>query len=378
MKIAIVTETFLPSTDGIVTRLCESIQWLRKQGHDILIIAPDGGIHDYEGAKVEGVPPRSFFLYKNKKFAYPSRKVKEALDRFSPDLVHVVNPAFLGVSGIYYARKRKDPLIASYHTNVPKYADYYRVSFIKPVLWWYFRTLHNRADMNLCTSQTIKDELDGKGFKNVHLWTRGVAVERFGPENYQEQMRMRLTNGLPDKKLLLYVGRLAPEKEIEKMKSVLEQSDQFCLAIVGDGPHREVLEKHFEGTNTVFTGFMHGEELAQAYASSDVFVFPSTTETLGLVILEAMASGLPLVAADSGPTREQIIHEQDGLLYDPNKQNHFVETVLRLNDDELRHKLASNAYQTGQSFGWDKPSSQLFSFYQEVLTAQHALVNENY
>ncbi|WLR52795.1 glycosyltransferase family 1 protein [Bacillus tianshenii] len=378
MKIAIVTETFLPSTDGIVTRLCESIKWLRKEGHEILIIAPDGGVYEYEGARVEGVPPRSFFLYKNKKFAYPSRKVKDALDKFSPDLVHVVNPAFLGVSGIYYARKRKDPLVASYHTNVPKYADYYRVSFVKPALWWFFRTLHNRADMNLCTSQTIKDELDGKGFKNVHLWTRGVAVERFGPEKKTTDMRNRLTGGNPNKTLLLYVGRLAPEKEIEKIKHVIEKKQNFCLAIVGDGPHREQLEKHFAGTDTVFTGFMHGEELAEAYASADVFVFPSTTETLGLVILEAMASGLPIVAADSGPTREQIEHEQDGLLYNPDEAGSFSKTLLRLNDESFRQQLAKNAYETGQDFGWDKPSRQLYSFYQEVLASQPALVNENF
>ncbi|OEH92731.1 glycosyltransferase family 4 protein [Bacillus solimangrovi] len=367
MKVAIITETFLPSTDGIVTRLCESIKWLRKEGHEVLIIAPDLGVNEFEGAQVEGVSPRSFFLYKDKPFAYPSRKVKVKLDQFAPDIVHVVNPAFLGLSGIYYARKRKDPLIASYHTNVPKYADYYKVPFVKPLLWWYFRMLHNKADLNLCTSKTVKDELNEKKFKNVHLWTRGVAVERFGPEKHSVNMRKYLTNQQQNKRLLLYVGRLAAEKEIEKIRCVLDEHEQYALAIVGDGPHRAALEEHFKGTNTTFTGFMHGEELASVYASSDVFVFPSTTETLGLVILEAMASGLPIVAAKSGPTVEQIKDGETGLLYDPNVENSLVETMIKLEDVKLRTRLAENAYQIGQSYGWAEPSRQLLSIYQKIL-----------
>ena len=189
-------------------------------------------------------------------------------------------------------------------------------------------------------------------------------------------MRTRLTNGIDDKKLLLYVGRLAPEKEIEKIRTVLEQSDQFVLAIVGDGPHRAELEQHFQGTNTVFTGFMHGEELAQAYASSDVFVFPSTTETLGLVLMEAMASGLPIVAADSGPTREQIEHEKHGLLYNSERLESFKDTVLRLEDEALRNKLAEKAWQDIHEMGWDDQSKQALAFYQQVIDSHYKVFDK--
>lgn len=365
MKIAMVTETFLPNTDGIVTRLCETIKWLQKQGHQVLIIAPDLGVTEYEGAKVEGIPARSFFLYKEKKLSMPNKKVGKLLEEFNPDIVHVINPAVLGVAGIHYGRKY--PLVASYHTRIPQYADYYRVPFLKPALWWYFRTLHNRADLNLCTSQTINDELNEKRFKHVKLWTRGVAVEKFGPKHFSLEMRDKLSHNMPNKKLLLYVGRLAAEKEIEKIKSVLTSSDQFCLAIVGDGPSRNALEKHFEGTNTVFTGFLHGEELAQAYASSDCFIFPSTTETLGLVILEAMASGLPVIAARSGPTCEQIEDGVTGLLYDADDDSSFAQTVLKLKDEMLTKRMSKEAYTVGQNFGWAKPSQQLLGFYESVL-----------
>ncbi|MGP4042097.1 glycosyltransferase family 4 protein [Gracilibacillus sp. D59] len=367
MHILIITETFLPSTDGVVTRLTNSIRYFLEQGHQVTVVAPDLGVSEFEGAKVIGLPARNLPFYRSKAFALPNPRVKKLLMECNPDIVHVVNPALLGASGVYYAKKSKFPLIASYHTQVPKYAEYYHLSIFKGLLWWYFRKLHNQASINLCTSNVVKEELDEQNFHNVHVWKRGVDTNLFHPEKSDLNMRARLTNGKDNKKLLLYVGRLAPEKEIEKIRTVLEQSEQFVLAIVGDGPHRGPLEKHFESTNTVFTGFMHGEELAKAYASADLFVFPSTTETLGLVLMEAMASGLPIVAADSGPTREQIKHEKHGLLYNPESVESFKETVLRLEDEALRKRLAEAAWQDIHKMGWDDQSRQALAFYQQVI-----------
>ncbi|MTI81042.1 MAG: glycosyltransferase family 1 protein [Firmicutes bacterium] len=367
MRIAIVTETFLPSTDGVVTRLCASIKWLQKNGHQVCIIAPDLGVNNYYGARVVGIPAKNLFFYKGKKFSLPHPKVAKILKEFNPEILHVVNPALLGAAGVYYGEKLGLPMIASYHTNVPDYAEYYKMPFFKPALWWYLRKLHNKADINLCTSNAIKEELKQQDIQNVHLWERGVDVEQFDPSNYTSEMRRRLTNNMPDKKLLIFVGRLAPEKEIDRIKTVLRQSDDFYLAIIGDGPHREYLEDLFQGTNTVFTGFLHGKELAQAYASADCFVFPSTTETLGLVILEAMASGLPVIAAKSGPTCEQIDDGINGLLYHPEEESGFLDTVNQIKDNELTKRLSENAYKTGQRYGWSGPSEQLFNFYLQVL-----------
>ncbi|HEX6922909.1 MAG TPA: glycosyltransferase family 1 protein [Bacillales bacterium] len=373
MKIAIITETFLPSTDGIVTRLCASIRWLLEQEHEVLVIAPDLGVTEFEGARVAGVPPRSFFFYNDKKFAFPHRKVGRYLREFDPDVVHVVNPVFLGVAGIYYARRGKWPLVASYHTHLPKYADYYYVPFLKPLFWWYFRLLHNRADLNLCTSQSVRADLQDQRFRNVHVWKRGVDTEKFHPGHYSDEMRERLTNGQPSKTLLLFVGRLAAEKEIEKIRDILVESPDTCLAVVGDGPHRSALEKHFQGTNTVFTGLLHGEELAQAYASSDIFVFPSTTETLGLVLLEAMASGLPVVAAESGPTKEQVENGETGVLYKPGDQGDLVEKVAALKNNRFRSDVSTQAREASSGLGWTGQSKQLLSFYHRALRARKVL-----
>ncbi|GAA0594515.1 glycosyltransferase family 1 protein [Virgibacillus siamensis] len=370
MKIAIITETFLPSTDGVVTRLKACIRYFLREGHDVRVIAPDLGVYEFEGAKIDGLPASTLPFYRSKKFALPNRNVKDLLLNYDPDVVHVVNPAILGASGVYYAEKLGYPMIASYHTNVAKYLDYYKLSPFKWLIWWYFRKLHNKAELNLCTSNTVKEELEERGIERVHVWKRGVDTELFHPNKYNQEMRDKLTNNQPEKRLLLYVGRLAAEKEIEKIRSVLERSDDFVLAIVGDGPHRKTLEGHFNGTNTVFTGLLHGEELAAAYASSDVFVFPSTTETLGLVISEAMASGLPLVAAESGPTCEQIQDNHNGLLYDSGKAGDFTETVLKFEDETLRKRLAKAAHEEISNLGWDSQSSQVLAYYKEIAKTQ--------
>jgi len=377
MKIAIITETFLPSTDGIVTRLTACIRSFLKEGHEVRIMAPDLGVDEFEGAKIIGVPARTLPFYRSKKFALPSRMVKILLKEYDPDIVHVVNPAFLGVSGVYYAKKLGYPLIASYHTNVAKYLDYYKLTLLKGLIWWYFRKLHNKAELNLCTSKTVQDELIAKGFQNVHVWKRGVNTELFKPHHHDAKMRDRLSQGQPEKILLLYVGRLAAEKEIEKIKVVLQESNQFVLALVGDGPHRQSLEKYFEGTNTVFTGFLHGEELVKAFASSDVFVFPSTTETLGLVIMEAMASGLPVVAAKSGPTCEQIKDHHTGLLYNPYDSDDFKKTVLRFEDETLRKRLSISAYKEISEMGWSGPAEQVLDYYKEIAGLDEELAKLN-
>jgi glycosyltransferase involved in cell wall biosynthesis len=367
MKIAIVTETFLPETDGVVTRVTTTIKWLHEQGHELLVIAPDSGTRDYEGIRVEGIPAHRFFLYKFRKVALPHPRVGRLLKAFKPDIVHVVNPAILGMAGIFYGKKW--PLVASWHTNIPQYADYYSVPYLKPALWWILRTLHNCADLNLCTSKSVQNNLENRGFKNVQVWKRGVDLERFGPQHRDSEMRLSLSGGEPDKILLLFVGRLASEKEIEKITHVLKGSDRFRLAIVGDGPHRERLEKHFESTHTVFTGFLHGDNLAKAYASSDVFVFPSTTETLGLVILEAMASGLPVLAANSGPTSEQIIEGETGLLFDSGTPGDMKKVVSKFRDATFRKNMGERARQSSKAFSWSGPSEQLSGFY-------HKLTNE--
>ncbi|RDW19597.1 glycosyl transferase [Oceanobacillus arenosus] len=368
MKIAIVTETFLPSTDGVVTRLTQAVKYFRSLDHEVLVIAPDLGISEYEGAKVEGIKTITFPFYRYRKFSLPSKRIKDLLDAFQPDIVHAANPALIAASAVRYAKKLDLPLLASYHTHIPKYLDYYTFyKPAKPILWSYIRRLHNRVELNLCTSETIKDELVKQDIHHLHVLQRGVDTKNRHPSFYDEEMRYRLTNGNKSKKLLIFVGRLAIEKEIHKIKPLLDVRNDIMLAIIGDGPARNDLMHTFKDTNTIFTGFLHGEELSKAFASADAFIFPSVTETLGLVILEAMASGLPVVAAKSGPTMEQISDGETGLLFENENVDSMIAAAEKLDDKNSLQQMKINARKEAEKFAWEKASQQLLDYYTETI-----------
>jgi glycosyltransferase involved in cell wall biosynthesis len=294
--------------------------------------------------------------------------VGRALRRFRPDLVHAVNPFILGPSGIFYARRLKVPLVASYHTNVAAYARYYKLNFFSDAARWWTRQLHNRAEVNLCTSGAAKDYLLKEGIKRVRLWPQGVDARRYHPDKASDEWRERLSGGHPSGKLLLYAGRLAPEKGIERLKAILREVPGTRLAIVGDGPARRDLEREFASTATVFTGVLQGEDLAAAYASADAFLFPSTTDTLGLAMIEALASGLPIVAARSGASREIVDEDENGLLYEADSAPSLVAAVSRLFSDEgLRGALARAARESAEERDWGSSTRALRGYYEEAL-----------
>jgi glycosyltransferase involved in cell wall biosynthesis len=371
LRIAFFTETFLPATDGVVTRLRYTLEELARVGDDMLVVAPrypDGGPDSYAGAPIYRVPGVPFPPYPRIKLSSAHPGVGRALRRFRPDLVHAVNPFILGPSGIFYARRLKVPLVASYHTNVAAYARYYKLNFFSDAARWWTRQLHNRAEVNLCTSEAAKDYLLKEGIKRVHLWPQGVDARRFHPDKASEKWRERLSGGHPSGRLLLYAGRLAPEKGIERLKAILREVPGTRLAIVGDGPARRDLEREFAGTATVFTGVLQGEDLAAAYASADAFLFPSTTDTLGLAMIEALASGLPIVAARSGASHEIVDEEENGLLYEADSAHSLVAAVRRLFSDEgFREALAREARAAAEERDWGSSTRALRGYYEQAL-----------
>jgi glycosyltransferase involved in cell wall biosynthesis len=371
LRIAFFTETFLPATDGVVTRLRYTLEELARKGDDMLVVAPrypDGGPGSYAGAPIYRVPGVPFPPYPRIKLSSAHPGVGRALRRFRPDLVHAVNPFILGPSGIFYARRLKVPLVASYHTNVATYARYYKLNFLSDAARWWTRQLHNRAEVNLCTSEAAKDYLLKEGIKRVRLWPQGVDARLFHPDKASEKWRERLSGGHPSGKLLLYVGRLAPEKGIERLKAILQEVPGTRLAIVGDGPARRDLEREFASTATVFTGVLQGEDLAAAYASADAFFFPSTTDTLGLAMIEALASGLPIIAARSGASHEIVDEEVNGLLYEANSAPSLVAAVRRLFSDEgFRGALARAARSAAERRDWGSSTRALRGYYEEAL-----------
>jgi glycosyltransferase involved in cell wall biosynthesis len=371
VRIAFFTETFLPATDGVVTRLRYTIEELARMGDEMLVIAPrypDGGPDSYAGAPIYRVPGVPFPPYPRIKISFAHPGVGRALERFGPDLIHAVNPIILGPGGIYYARRLGLPLVASYHTNVAAYARYYKLELGYNAARWWTRQLHNRAAINLCTSEATMDYLLKQGVKRIRLWPQGVDARRFRPDMASEEWRERLSDGHPSDKLLLYVGRLAPEKGIERLKAILRGVPGTRLAVVGDGPARADLEREFGGTPAVFTGVLQGEDLASAYASADAFLFPSTTDTLGLAMLEALASGLPVVGAPGGASHEIVSEEENGLLYEANSAPSLVSAVRRLFSDEgFRAGLARRARETAEERDWGSSTRTLRGYYEQAL-----------
>ncbi|HIK43413.1 MAG TPA: glycosyltransferase family 1 protein [Leptolyngbyaceae cyanobacterium M65_K2018_010] len=368
MRIALFTETFLPKVDGIVTRLKHTVDHLQRQGHQVMVFSPEGGLREYRGAQIHGVSGFPLPLYPELKLALPRPSIGEALEAFRPDLVHVVNPAVLGLAGIYYSKTMDLPLVASYHTHLPKYLEHYGLGMLEGLMWEIIKAMHNQAHINLVTSTAMEAELSARGVDRVEVWQRGVDTELFRPELASTAMRDRLSQGHPEAPLLLYIGRLSAEKEIDRIKPVLQAIPGARLALVGDGPYRAELEAHFADTPTHFVGYLAGEDLAAAYASADAFVFPSRTETLGLVLLEAMAAGCPVVAANSGGIPDIVTDGVNGFLFDPLDEEGAITATRRLLEtQEEREILRRNAVAEAERWGWAAATRQLQQFYYQVL-----------
>ncbi|MDC3171037.1 glycosyltransferase family 1 protein [Prochlorococcus sp. AH-716-E13] len=373
MKIAFFTETFLPKVDGIVTRLTKTIEFLTKNGDEVIVFCPEGCPDSYKGATIVGVAAMPLPLYPELKLGLPGPAVSDKLEEFKPDLVHVVNPAVLGLGGIWLAKTNNIPLIASYHTHLPKYLEHYGMGMLEPLLWELLKAAHNQALLNLCTSTAMVNELEDKGIQRTALWQRGVDTENFRPELRNKTMREKLFGKYQNTdSLLIYVGRLSAEKQIERIKPVLDNIPGACLALVGDGPYRGQLEKIFENTKTNFIGYLSGEELASAYASGDIFLFPSSTETLGLVLLEAMAAGCPVIGANKGGIPDIINDGINGCLYDPDEKDNGERSLIEatkkiLADKNKKEAMRKEARKEAEQWDWNQATLQLQKYYSETL-----------
>jgi glycosyltransferase involved in cell wall biosynthesis len=374
MRIALVTEVFLPAVDGVVTRLRRTLEELQRYGDQVLVIAPAGGPRSYSGATIVGVPGLRVPLYPDgtgypeKRVSLPIPPLGQALRRFVPDVIHAVNPFLLAAGAVRYADRHGIPLVASYHAHVPYYTHYYRLGALEPIGWRYVVGLHNRATVNLCTSNAAADVLRSRGVGRLAVWPYGVERDRFSPRWASHEWRDRLSGGHPERTILLCVGRLAKEKSLHRLLPAGRALDGIALAFVGDGPLRSELERRFAGTPTTFLGLLSGQALSRAYAAADAFVFPSDSETLGMVMLEARAAGLAVVAADSPAARELIRDGVDGLIYDSSNPRSLVAAIrLLLEDPETRTAMGEEARRSSVGATWNRATAVLREHYQTAV-----------
>lgn len=368
MRIAITTEVSPPKVDGITNRLRNTIPCLLEAGHEVLVFAPAGSDPTLGGARVVPIPGPSYPGYPELRATLPHPRIAWELARFRPDVLHAVGPVCLGVWGMLAARALLVPTVASYHTDLPRYLPLHGLGFAERAAWPLIRALHNRAVLNLCPSRATQAELENHGIRGVEIWRGGVDTELFHPRRRSLAMRSLLSDGRPDRPILLYAGRLSPEKNLELLLPVLMGLPGCHLALVGDGPARADLERLFEAHSVTFTGFLAGEELATAFASADVFVMPSPTETLGFVVLEAMAAGCPVVAARAGGIPDLVSHGVNGLLFDPSAPDQAREAARALLSDRSRARsFVEQGRKSAESATWKRETRDLVWAYRRAI-----------
>jgi len=304
-------------------------------------------------------------------FDFTGKAVRE-LYRFSPDLIHATTPGPLLFPSIIASRLFNVPLVMSCHTHLTAYAAAYLPPVINKVaewlLWRFTEVVHSFADLTLVTSPQIQEEFMSNRIA-TSLWTKGVNSTQFHPQYYNNDMRFRMTGGHPEEFLIVYIGRLAEEKRLALLRDVVQGLPGATLCLVGTGPHEEKLKRHFEGSKTIFLGQMKGDELSQAFASADVFVMPSKSETLGFVVLESMASRVPVVAADAGGLKHLVQNATTGYLVSPDSTEEFIQRIQHLKSNpKLRDRIADAARRDSELWSWERSMKALrFDLYPRAI-----------
>lgn len=346
MKITFVSDTYAPQPNGVATTLQRLVHGLRERGNDVDVIRPSILACDEEGMKVPSV---SLPGYPEVRLGLPIRLVLQARwYRRRPDVIYVATETPLGASAITAARALRIPVASGFHTNFQQYMAHYQLPLLERATMRYLRHVHNRSNCTFVPSSEVIAELDRQGFENLELLPKGVDTRQFSPKKRNLLLRKQWGAGAASP-VGLYVGRMAAEKNlplvVETFAELQRRFPDFRGVFVGDGPKLADLKaRHPE---FIYAGVLFGEDLASHYASADLFVFPSMTETFGNVTLEAMASGLAVVAFDYAAARQHIVNEENGFAVPFGEEKSFVDSAvgaLRRDDlDEIRERARASA-----------------------------------
>ncbi len=336
LRVAMVTETYPPEVNGVAVTVSRVVEGLRQRGHELQLIRPRQDPTDAASTEpdfvevlMRGLPiPR----YPQLKMGLPSRRA--LIERWSgrrPDIVHVVTEGPLGWSALQAALHLRLPVVSDFRTNFHAYSRHYGVGWLRTPVMAYLRKFHNRTACTMVPTEGLKSELAAAGFKGLRVVARGVDTRRFDPARRSESLRASWGAG-PDQMVALCVGRLALEKNLGTVLAAVDAmrdtDPRLRLVLVGDGPERARLKQR--SPDTVFAGMRCGDELAAHYASADLFLFPSVTETFGNVVPEAMASGLAVVAYDHAAAGQLVRHGESGLLARLDDAGEFCRLACRL------------------------------------------------
>ncbi len=370
VRLALFSDTFPPQMNGVSRTLERLVVTARERGATVRVFTttdPDVTHADADVVRWNSVP---FWAYPQVRLSAPRiATARAALSTWKPDLVHVATEFGIGIAGRAAATALRIPLVTSYHTSFAAYAEFYQLGALARMGWRYFRWFHSAAARTFTPTEAIKAEVEAHGFTKVGVWGRGVDGDRFDPSF--RNIAWRRAHGIADDAMVvLYVGRIAKEKGLEHalhaMHELSRDTPSIRFVLVGDGPYTDELRAAAPAT-AIFTGRLSGEPLSTAYASSDVFLFPSVTDTFGNVLLEAMASGLVVVAADAGNTRE-LVGDERGLIIPAATPGTIAQALRNLATDVNRRARIQAASGTwARSRTWTQVWNELFTEYRRVI-----------
>ncbi len=373
MKIAIYTGTFVKDKDGVARTLYEFVRCIKHQGHKVMIWSPEISEEVNEGAisvqKLASVP---MIIYPDYKVGFFGIRTKRQLDEFAPDIIHISTPDLVGREFLLYGRRNNIPVVSVYHTDFPSYLSYYQLGALTTPMWSYLKRFYNSSKYSLVPTLAMQERLIENGITNSIIWSRGIKGEDFNPRFRSKRIRTKW--GVNEKIVILYSGRFVWYKDLRVFISVSKclkekYEDKVAFVLLGSGPAEEDLKK--EMPDAVFPGYLTGKDLSTAYASGDILLFPSTTETFGNVIQESLASGVPAVVSDIGGCAEIISQSKGGLISKSKDVNSFLDNVSRLIDDSsLRKKLKKNGLLFSKKRSW-------LAINQELLTNYNSIVKNN-
>ncbi len=374
LRVALVTETYPPEINGVAATISRVVEGLRARGHDVQLVRPRQNDADspknephYREVLMRGLPIPS---YPQLKMGLPDKPALVQLwAAWRPDVVHLVTEGPLGWSALRAARQLQLPVVSDFRTNFQAYSQHYGIAWLRRPITAYLRYFHNHTACTMVPTEALRLELGGAGFRRLQVVARGVDTQRFDPARRSAELRARW-GASPHTMVALTVGRLAPEKNLDAVVAAWQamclQDSQVRLVVVGDGPEKQRLMQRCPGA--VFAGMRRGDDLAAHYASADVFLFPSVTETFGNVVPEAMAAGLAVVAYDHAAAGQLIRHGDNGMLVRLNDTPAFCAAARRVACDlEHARGLGQRARISTQRLYWGRIVEQIENEYTDVL-----------
>ncbi|NDH64968.1 MAG: glycosyltransferase family 1 protein [Microbacteriaceae bacterium] len=368
LKVAVVTESFLPQLNGVSNSVVRILETLKEQGHEAILIAPTAPSDNFLGFPVIRT---SRFIFRGFPVALPLLNLTSILRSFNPDVVHVASPAILGRQALAVSKRLGFPSIAVYQTDLIGYSKKYGLGLLEGFGKAMVRRMHLMATMNLAPTQKSLEELSALGVPRLEVWGRGVDLENFSPRRRKSETVKEIRSRFaPNGEVIIgYVGRIAPEKQVDRLSELLPL-ENAVFVMVGDGPERETLTQRFANAPVSFVGPKTGEELHDHYAAFDIFVHFGERETFGQTIQEAMASGVPVVAPNRGGPSVLVDHGATGFLVDPDVDGAYFEPVQTLLSDEtLRKRMSKTASEAMQHRTWSANNKKLVDFYFDVAGA---------